>query len=47
MERDGWRASRSEGCIYALYPVRPRRRPPVPVGSEGLIFQRRRFDHCG
>ena len=38
MEREGRRASRFEGCIYALYPVKPRRRPPVPVGSEGLIF---------
>jgi hypothetical protein len=38
MEREGRRASRSEGFNHALCAVRPRRRPPVPVGSEGLNF---------
>ena len=38
MERDGWRASRSEGFNHVLCPVKPRRQPPVPVGSEGLNF---------
>ena len=38
MERDGWHVSRSQGFNQALWPFNPCRRPPVPVGSEGLIF---------
>ena len=47
MEREGRRASRSEGFNHALCAIRPRRRPPVPMGSEGLNFQRRRFNRRG
>ena len=38
MERDSWRVSWSEGFNHALCTHRPCRRPPVPVGSEGLNF---------
>ena len=47
MEREGRRASRSEGFNHELCAVRPRCRPPVPMGSEGLNFQRRRFNRRG
>jgi hypothetical protein len=38
MEREGRRASRFEGFNHPLCAIRPRRRPPVPMGSEGLNF---------